>query len=64
MSHHAGKLLGDWTFRNPAAEKIAAALSPELLALRTRRLVADVRQVHGVSYRTALRAVAMARKGP
>lgn len=46
--------------RYPLAESIAAEIKP-LLSLRTRRLVADICAVKGVSVMTAMRAVTMAR---
>jgi hypothetical protein len=46
--------------RHPLAESIAAEIRP-LIGLRTRRLVADICEVKGVSVLTAMRAVTMAR---
>lgn len=47
--------------RHPTAHRIAAELSPALLALRTRTLVQDVIEARKVSRTTAMRAVAIAR---
>lgn len=49
--------------RGPTAHRIAAELSPALLALRTRTLVRDVIAARKVSRSTAMRAVAIARYG-
>jgi hypothetical protein len=46
--------------RYPTAEAIAVEIRP-LIGLRTRRLVADICEVKGVSVRTAMRAVILAR---
>lgn len=49
--------------RHPEAERIAAELSPDLLRLRTRRLVQDLMTARNVSRSTAMRAVSIARSG-
>jgi hypothetical protein len=44
-------------------DRIAASLTQDLLALRTRRLVADIVEKFSVSRDTAQLAVSLARKG-
>lgn len=53
-----------WVRHHPAANTIAAAVltAPELLNLRTRRLVADIRERFHVGGCTARTAVAIARR--
>lgn len=56
--------LHDWRRHEPTARAIAAELAaqPALLALRSRRLVADVRARFGVSPAVGYRAIGLARR--
>lgn len=47
--------------RSKMAERIAEELCGDLLALRTRRLVGDIRSRYGCQRSTAFHAVALAR---
>lgn len=47
--------------RFPTARRIAAELPAEMLVLRTRTLVADIRWREGVAISTAMHAIALAR---
>jgi hypothetical protein len=49
--------------QHPTARRIAAQLPAPLLSLRTRRLVADIRERFGCGNCTARTAVALARRG-
>ena len=61
IRHH--RPLHDWApLRRRTSERLAACLTPDLLALRTRRLVADLRERFAVSHTTAMHAVAIARR--
>lgn len=46
----------------PTAHRIAASLTPDLLALRTRTLVLVIRIKHACSQSTAMAAIGLARK--
>lgn len=48
--------------RTTLTQRIAAALSPELLGLRTRLLSRDIVSVYGVSVHTAYQAIGIARR--
>lgn len=54
--------LHQWRRHHPTANAIAEHLCDDLLALRTRRLQADIQAVHGVGACTARTAVAIARR--
>ena len=50
-----------WTRHHPTARAIAATITPDLLRLRTRTLVADIRQAFGCGRATAMHALRFAR---
>lgn len=54
---------GEYRRNFPTARRIAASLTPDLLALRTRTLLVLVRLQHGVAQSTAMAAIGFARKG-
>lgn len=54
--------LYDWRRYYPTATRIARAIPGEMLGLRTRTLVGDVRQRFGCATATAMKAVSLARQ--
>jgi hypothetical protein len=53
--------LHDWRRSYPTAKRVAAAIPPDMLRLRTRIIVSDVRARFRCATATAMKAVSLAR---